>query len=60
MGKLEIQIHDLEKAETETVNTDGCLLVYLESANKVKVVGKFDMRTLGPILAKFLMEKIVG
>ena len=60
MSKIEIQMTDLENSQSEKISTDGCLILYMEGPNKVKVTGKFDMRTLGPVLAKLVMEKFIG
>lgn len=53
-------IHDLEDGTTETVKTDGCLILFMEGPDKVRVTGKFDLKTMGPVLAKLVMEKFIG
>lgn len=60
MSKIEVRINDLEDGSIETVNTDGCLILFMEGPNKVRVTGKFDLKTIGPVLAKLVMEKFIG
>ena len=57
MGKIHIQIHDAEEEKDETITTEGCLILYLDN-DKVRVTGKFDMKLLMPLLAKFMLGKM--
>ena len=57
MSKLNIRIIDNDSGETEEVDCEGYLLLYLKG-EKIKIQGKLDMKTLAPILTRIALEKM--
>lgn len=58
MSKYHIQVRDEDTGQTDLVDTDGIVLLYLEQG-KIKIIGKIELSEIGPLLAKFLVEKLV-
>ena len=59
MPKYQIQIKDAETNQTDLVETDGVVLLYLEQG-KLKVIGKIEIAELAPLLMKLAMEKLAS
>ena len=53
-----ITILDTETGQTESIQTNGVVLLYLEGG-KVKVNGKIEIAEVAPLLAKVFMDKLV-
>ena len=58
MPKYHIQILDTDTNQTDRVDTDGVVLLYLEQG-KVRITGKVELSELAPFLVKLVMEKLV-
>jgi len=59
MTELSINVTDLESGEIKNVDTSGYLLLYLER-DKIKMMGKMNLKTLAPMLTKIALEKLAN
>ena len=58
MGKFIIKLEDIEQQDnSKSVNTDGYLFVYIDDNSRLHISGRFDMKVLMPMIAKYVMEK---
>ncbi len=55
--KLEVVITDTETCKTEKIFTDGLLLLYLDG-EKIRMIGRLEMKVLTPLIMKVMMEKM--
>jgi len=47
------------KEETmDMVTSGGYLLLYMDENDKIKMIGKLDMKALTPMLTKIVLEKL--
>lgn len=56
-GKLEISVTDKETNKCEKIETDGLLIMYLEG-EKIRMIGRMDLKVLSPIIMKIALEKL--
>lgn len=59
MPKYHVQIKDTETNQTDLVETDGAILLYLDQG-KIKVIGRIEISELVPYLAKPIIDKLVS
>jgi len=56
---LEITIHDIETQESETISTDGCLVLYFDKNSNIRTSGKINLKAVTPLISKVILEKLV-
>ncbi len=56
-GKLDIVVTDKETGKSEKIETDGLLIMYMEG-EKIRMIGRMDMKVLSPILMRIALEKL--
>jgi len=54
---IEIKVNDTETGRQDDVQTQGYLLIYIKDEN-IEFHGKMSIKSLAPILTRFVLEKM--
>lgn len=54
--EMQILIKD---PETQSLNTDGYLVVYFDKEMNIRLIGKIDRKAVMPLIAKSVLQKFM-